>query len=213
MSDRISKEPAARKRARAGNGRKGKSDVANPLARALGDMLEARGFTIVEEQRRKPGFGGHPTLSIKLIDRVRECALNPMTRSRRFDGGRVLGGPIAPVVLAQAEAALGFTLPAPIYQIYAIADGGFGPGDEGFWPLVRVVTEYRALASQPGSEKWPPEFLPLYRRDRTTFCFDLVNGAMRAVDADREGFTTECKSLVSLLEDWLISPIYLRQSA
>jgi hypothetical protein len=211
MSDRISNGPAPRKRA--SRSKRAKPDVANPLTRMLGDMLEARGFTIVEEQRRKAGFGGHPTLSIKLIKRVRECALDPMTRSRRFDGVRVLGGPIAPVVLAQAEAALGFTLPAPIYQLYAIADGGFGPGDEGFWPLVRVVTEYRALASQTDGEAWPREFLPLYRRDRTTLCFDLVNGAIRAVDADREGFTTECKSLVSLLEDWLISPIYLRQSA
>ena len=208
MSERVSDGP--RKRVRR---TKARSNVSNPLTRALGEMLEARGFTIVEEQRRKPGFGGHPTLSIKLVERVRACALDPMTRSRRYDGGRVLGGPIAPAVLRQAKAALGFMLPAPIYQLYAVADGGFGPGDEGFWPLVRVVTEYRALAAQADAEAWPPEFLPLYRRDRSTFCFDLVNGSISAVDAEREGFVTECKSLVSLLEDWLISPIYLRRSA
>ena len=127
-----------------------------------------------------------------------------------------LGAPATDKDFAAAEKDLGFPLPAPLRQLYEIADGGFGPSSSGFLPLSRMVREYREKLSRPEGpvgEPWPAKLLPLYDEDGAKGCLDLETGKIVDYDVqrmDHEGpgqwrrsFAPEAESLSALLEKWL----------
>ena len=69
--------------------------------------------------------------------------------------------PLAPPPSAQAiddaGAAIGRPLPDEVQQLYAISDGGFGPG-EGLMPLTQLVARYGDLTREPYGplgQDWP----------------------------------------------------------
>jgi hypothetical protein len=133
-----------------------------------------------------------------------------------FASGGHPGPPPGEQQRARAEAALGFALPTPLEQLYAIADGGFGPGDAGLWPLHTVVETYGRFAATPqgpNDEPWPARYLPIANADPAIYCLDLATGAVVVHDVQEmahlgrgqweRSFTRESSNLGDWLEDWL----------
>ncbi|MEO6255821.1 MAG: SMI1/KNR4 family protein [Sphingomicrobium sp.] len=142
---------------------------------------------------------------------------------RRGASGQ-LGQPATECDFAAAEQQLGFALPPPLRQLYAIADGGFGPTDAGLWPLTTLVRDYLAKCGSPQGplgEPWPARLLPLCDADPALSCLDLETGKMVEHDVqrmDHEGpgqwrrsFAPEADSLSHWLEAWLDTPDALSQ--
>ena len=137
-------------------------------------------------------------------------------------GGGLPGGPqpLSPPPgeqeLAEAERAIGRPLPDEVQQLYAIGDGGFGPG-EGLMPLGQVVDRYREMTREPYGplgQDWPKNLLPLFDENPVLSCFDMDSGEMVAWDPEeiededsdedwRRSFKVEHPSLAALMQDWL----------
>lgn len=135
-----------------------------------------------------------------------------------------LGRPATERDFAAAEEQLGFALPAPLRQLYGIADGGFGPTGAGLFPLAQLVREYREKTSRPEGpvgEPWLAKLLPLCDDDPAQSCLDLETGKIVEYDVqrmDHEGpgqwrrsFAPEADSLSHWLECWLGAPDALTQ--
>lgn len=87
--------------------------------------------------------------------------------------------PVSQEQLSAAEAAIGFSLPADLEQLYReVADGGFGPGD-GLLSLGEAIATYQeftALSPSPGGQPWPSDLLPIKRWDVGCTCLDRTSG-------------------------------------
>jgi hypothetical protein len=133
-------------------------------------------------------------------------------------GGK-LGRPASRPAIEQAEKSLRFPIPAPLRQLYELADGGFGPGDDGLWPIAKVAkthAKFTAKPQGPNDEPWPARLLPIAEADPAVYCFDLGNGAIVVHDVQemdhlghgqwQRSFSKEAPSLAEWLEQWLGSP-------
>jgi len=117
---------------------------------------------------------------------------------------------------AAAEQAIGRPLPGDLRQLYAIGDGGFGPG-EGLMPLAELVDRYRELTRAPYGplgQDWPNNLLPLFDEDPVLGCIDLDSGEMVAWDPEeiedeesdedwQRSFKVEHPSLAMRMSEWL----------
>lgn len=124
--------------------------------------------------------------------------------------------------LDAAEVAIGRPLPPEVRQLYAVADGGYGPGD-GLMPLDRLVSTYRERTAEPFGpmdQPWPPHLLPLFEEDQVTLAIDLDAGAIVAWDPERledlesdedwqASFVQEHPGLSALMTDWLDRPTFM----
>ena len=131
-------------------------------------------------------------------------------------GPQPLAPPPADQALREAEQAIGRPLPDDVRQLYAIGDGGFGPG-EGLMPLAEVVERYRELTREPAGplgQDWPKQLLPLFDEDPVLGCIDLDSGEMVAWDPEeiededsdedwQRSFKLEHPGLAALMADWL----------
>lgn len=140
-------------------------------------------------------------------------------------GGLMSTGPGGPQPLAPppsveeldgAAEVLGRPLPDEIQQLYAIGDGGFGPG-EGLFPLGELLSRYRDLTYEPYGPKgqdWPRNLLPLFEEGPVLICLDLGSGAIVAWDPEelededsdedwQRCFKTEASSLIELMANWV----------
>jgi hypothetical protein len=118
--------------------------------------------------------------------------------------------------LAAAEQAIGRPLPAEVRRLYAIADGGFGPG-AGLMPLAELVERYREMTGAPYGpigQDWPKNLLPLFDEDPVLGCIDLDSGEMVAWDPEeiededsdedwQRSFKVEHPSLAMRMSEWL----------
>jgi hypothetical protein len=142
------------------------------------------------------------------------------------EGGGRLGRPASPEALAKAEQSLGFAVPSPLRQVYELADGGFGPGDDGLWPVAKVVRtyqKYNAKPQGPNDEPWPARLLPIAEEDPAVYCFDLSKGSVVVHDVQEmdhlgrgqweRSFRQAAPSLADWLEAWLASPTFDEQTA
>ena len=101
-------------------------------------------------------------------------------------GAQPLAPPAGEAALAEAERAVGRPFPAELRQLYAIADGGFGPG-AGLMPLAELTRRYDDLAREPYGplgQDWPKNLLPLFDEDPVLACIDLNTGEMVAWDPE-----------------------------
>jgi hypothetical protein len=143
-----------------------------------------------------------------------------------FGSGGRLGRPASQESFTRAEEALGFALPAALRQLYELADGGFGPGDSGLWPLARVVKTYRkyiAAPQGPNDEPWPARLLPIAQEDPAVICFDLSRASIVVHDVQEmdhlgrgqweRSFRQSAPSLADWLEGWLAAPTFDEQAA
>lgn len=118
--------------------------------------------------------------------------------------------------LGEAEAAIGRPLPDEVQQLFAIGDGGFGPG-EGLLPLAEMVSRYREMTREPYGplgQDWPKQLLPLFDENPILSCIDMDSGEIVAWDPEeiedeesdedwQRSFKVEHPSLAALLQDWL----------
>ena len=121
--------------------------------------------------------------------------------------------------LRDAEEAIGRPLPGEVQQLYAIGDGGFGPGG-GLMPLQQLVERYADLTREPYGplgQDWPKRLLPLFDENPVLSCIDMDSGEMVAWDPEeiedeesdadwQRSFKVEHPSLAAMLEDWLGAP-------
>ncbi len=128
-------------------------------------------------------------------------------------GGR-LREPATEAALAHAARKLGFPLPAPLVQLYRIADGGFGPGFGGLASLARMTELYLELTARGGDfwKPWPARRLPLYEEGTALGCLDLETGAIRVYEIlgmdspatrDWRRCDDEWSSIGEMMEHWL----------
>lgn len=137
-----------------------------------------------------------------------------------------LGRPATQAAIEQAEKALGFALPAPLRQLYDLADGGFGPGPAGLMPLSRTAKLYRQYTGKPqgpNDEPWPARLLPIAEDDPAVYCFDLSDGSIVIHDVQEmdhlghgqwaRSFRRQAPSLSHWLDHWLGTPTYAEETA
>ena len=131
-------------------------------------------------------------------------------------GPQPLAPPPGEAALARAEAAIGRPLPDEVRQLYAIADGGFGPG-EGLFPLGELVDRYGELTREPYGplgQDWPKQLLPLFDENPLLSCIDLGTGEIVAWDPEeiededsdedwQRSFRPEHPDLAALMSHWL----------
>jgi cell wall assembly regulator SMI1 len=130
-------------------------------------------------------------------------------------GGK-LGAPATDSALAHAEQRLGFALPAPLVQLYRIADGGFGPGFGGLASLARMIELYRKLTvtrdDEPAWKPWPARRLPIFEEGTGLGCLNLETGRINVYEIlgmdhpssrDWRRCDDEWESVAAMLEDWL----------
>jgi hypothetical protein len=136
-------------------------------------------------------------------------------------GPQALSPPPGDQALAEAEKAIGRPLPDAVQQLYAIGDGGFGPG-EGLMPLVELVRRYREMTDEPFGpleQPWPKNLLPLFDENPVLNCIDMDSGEMVAWDPEeiededsdedwQRSFKVEHPSLAALLAEWLGRPTF-----
>ena len=148
---------------------------------------------------------------------------NPLPQPRSAEERRATAPVLSPATeqaVSEAEAKLGFALPAALRQLYSeVADGGFGPG-EGLYPLVQLVAQYRDFTEEPfgpQGQSWPANLLPICHDDLGEICLDRDTGEIIFWDPEElaEGasnkywlrsFKDEASDLVELLDKWVDSP-------
>lgn len=129
--------------------------------------------------------------------------------------------PPSQALLQAVEAQIGRTLPDELHQLYAIGDGGFGPGN-GLFPILELGRRYAELTGEPFGplgQAWPKNLLPILEEEPVLVCLDLDGGAIFAWDPEeiedqeseedwQRSFKWEHASLAVLMEAWLKSPIF-----
>ena len=118
--------------------------------------------------------------------------------------------------LAEAERAIGRPLPQEVRQLYAIGDGGFGPG-EGLMSLAEMAERYVEMTREPYGpmdQEWPKRLLPLFDENPVLSCIDMESGEIVAWDPEeiedeesdedwKRSFKVEHPNLAALMQDWL----------
>lgn len=136
-------------------------------------------------------------------------------------GPQPLAPPPGDAEIGEAEKAVGRSLPGEVRQLYAIGDGGFGPGN-GLLPLAEAVGHYRSFTREPygpSEEEWPANLLPLFDENPALSCIDLDSGEIVIWDPEelededsvedwRRSFKVEHPSLASLMTNWVESPTF-----
>jgi hypothetical protein len=138
--------------------------------------------------------------------------------STKPTGPQPLPAPPSQEQLAAAEREIGHALPEELRQLYAIADGSFGPGPgTGLFPLAQSVDEY---AYQRSICDWPHHLLPLAHGQIWLLSIDLDSGQIVSWNESWEdnglskgAFTVEYQSLAAFMEAWLASPTYEEEQA
>ena len=140
-------------------------------------------------------------------------------------GPQPLAPPPGEPALAEAAKAIGRPLPEEILQLYAIGDGGFGPG-EGLMPIAQLVDRYRDMTATPFGplgQLWPENLLPLFDENPALSCIDMDSGQIVAWDPEeienedsdedwQRSFNVEHPSLAALMAEWLGEPTFEEHS-
>jgi len=132
-----------------------------------------------------------------------------------------LNPPPSPALFEAVELQIGRTLPEELRQLYAIGDGGFGPG-KGLFPILELGRRYAELTGEPFGplgQAWPRNLLPILEEDPVLVCLDLDGGAIFAWDPEeiedeesnedwQRSFKWESAGLSALMDAWLESPVF-----
>lgn len=133
--------------------------------------------------------------------------------------------PPPPVALITAvEGQIGRSLPEELRQLYAIGNGGFGPG-KGLFPILelgRRYVEHTRGPFGPMGQHWPANLLPLFDEEPVLVCLDCDSGAVIAYDPEeiedweseedwQSCFKREYASLADCMDGWLESPVFSEQ--
>lgn len=190
------------------------------LEQVAGALFSGRGFNPQElaEQVAEDVRSGKTTMEEVFGDAPPGAGIEIYDDESPSDAPRELLPPASREDLAAAEAALGFTLPEDLKQLYStIGNGGFGPS-VGFPPLAEIAARYREFRSGPQGpcdEMWPEHLLPLIPVDICEACYDLqtgqiiywdpeeIIGAESEDEAWEQSFKPWAESLAAWLKTWL----------
>lgn len=163
----------------------------------------------------------------RFIDRLSEASQSPPDKERherakllvemmKTPSASPLPEPVSQRRIEDAEAELGFALPASLAAIYReIADGGFGPGP-GLLPLHKIVAGHSKLMSRKSGKPWPANQLTILISRGFFYCIDVLTDEIWSIDSSaRRDEETDLSPLFELiqpsLESWLES--WLARSA
>lgn len=131
-----------------------------------------------------------------------------------------LAPPPSAAMLEAVEEQVAQPLPAELRQLYAIADGGFGPG-AGLFALPELGRRYFEMVAMggPQGQSWPKALLPIFDEDPVLICIDAASGAIIAWDPEEiedmddpaqweASFKTEFASLADCMAAWVESPTF-----
>jgi hypothetical protein len=130
--------------------------------------------------------------------------------------------PCTEAEVADAEAKLGFALPAPLRQYYLeVANGGVGPGG-GLYSLKEVLAKWREFTKEPIGErgqKWPAKLLPIHGDDWDVESIDRDSGELIYWDVEeidyggwKKSFVPHADSLEAWFDKWLGQPSMKEQA-
>lgn len=174
--------------------------------------------SMFEEMRKLTGELG------RVVQANREGRVEPYMPGRADQIQRDMGTrapmpdviPATEVVVMRAEATLGFSLPAPLRQVYLeVGDGGFGPGG-GMLPAQDAAAAWRSLTDEPAGpadQAWPRSLLPFADRNPGYDCIDVRSGRIvvwdpqeiedESDDSWRRSFRDDADTLAEYFETWL----------
>ena len=180
------------------------------IAQKFDDSSSEAGDVFRQMQARMASMGfSMPTMS--LIETP-----GGMSASSEPPGARPLASPPGESDWAELEAIAGAPIPADLKQLYAIADGGFGPGDRGLL-TVKLIGAYcedlrRRGPDYCGDILYPASFLPI-AEETLNYHYDLDTG--RIISSNQywhnDGLEPEDvydiahQSLAAMMEHWLQS--------
>jgi len=112
------------------------------------------------------------------------------------------------------ERIVGRSIPADLKRLYAISDGGFGPGFTGLNPVQMIGSaceDYRRRGPDYcGTIRYPESFIPL-ATERLDYHYDLDTGRIVSSNQDWENdglepediYDVAFQNLAAMMEDWL----------
>lgn len=132
-----------------------------------------------------------------------------------------IGDPPEKSDIETAERAIGNSLPEALRQLYAIGDGGFGPGS-GLYSLDQLATKYQGLTETPFGpldQTWPGNLLPIFDEEPGWACLDLGSGEVVRWDPEEieneeseedwaNSFRVAFRTLGEAMEQWLDKPTF-----
>jgi hypothetical protein len=124
--------------------------------------------------------------------------------------------PCSEAEVADAEAKLGFALPAPLRQYYLeVANGGVGPGG-GLYSLKELLKKWREFTHEPIGplgQKWPANLLPIQGDEWDVVSIERESGELIYWDLEeidyggwKKSFVPHADSLEAWLDKWLGQP-------
>lgn len=135
-----------------------------------------------------------------------------------------LARPAEEADVARVEDMIGRKLPADLRALYAIADGGWGPGTAytsgfgtGFLSLEALASNLADLRRRgpgwTGEMAWPDNLLPIADAATGTVSYDLETGEIVAFDDHwydhdktiEQGFSVAYPNLETWLREWVVS--------
>jgi len=117
----------------------------------------------------------------------------------------------------ELELICGWEIPEDLKRLYAIADGGFGPGFTGLNSVQSIASQcedYRRRGPDyTGEIHYPGSFLPI-ANEMLDYHYDIETGRIISSDQDWENHELEkedvydiaFQSLADMMENWLQSP-------
>ncbi len=125
-----------------------------------------------------------------------------------------------------AERQIGRRFPEELRQLYAISDGGFGPG-QGLFAIGELARRYLELTTEPFGplgQEWPANLLPICEDSPALVCLDFETGVVIVWDPEeiedeesdddwQRSFRPEQESLAALMDEWLMAPTFQDMSA
>jgi len=180
------------------------------IAQKFGDSSSEAGDVFRQMQARMASMGfAMPTMSF--VEHP-----GGMSASSQPPGAKPLAPPPSDGDWAALEALAGAPIPADLRQVYAIADGGFGPGFTGLHTVQSIGANCEDLRRRGpdycGTILYPLCFLPI--ADETlNFHYDLDTGRIISSNQDWENdgldpedvFDIAHQSLAAMMEHWLRS--------
>jgi hypothetical protein len=169
--------------------------------------LEPTAWSLMEQQMRAWGSPVPETMSfIETDDQIGASTSPP--------GVRPLPPPAQQNDWETLEGIVGRSIPDELKRLYAIADGGFGPGFTGLLSVRQIADNLQDLRRRGpdycGTIAYPDSFIPV-AEERLNYHFDLETGRVISSNQDWVGdglkpqdiYEIAFQSLELMMEDWL----------
>lgn len=147
-----------------------------------------------------------------LVDR----ADGVISASSQARGAKPLAPPPAKADWQELETIMGRAVPEELKELYTIADGGFGPGARGLYPVRQIASAYQDLRRRGpdycGTIDYPQGFLPIAEEKlQYHYCVETGHIVTSNQDWENDGlpatqiFEVAFPTLADMMKAWLAS--------